>query len=450
MEKHAHEKPTVTLGKSVIYQIYKTLDHYFGDVIIKLSDLPDPRKSKQYGIDEIAMSGISMFLFRQDSRNAFNNDRKEGLFTDNYRELFKMELAHMDTVKDVFCSLDCGSLENIKAEMVSKLIRKKVLEDYRYKGFYIVAVDGTGVVSFDHRHCDCCLKKTSKNGKETYFHNVLEAKLITSSGLSLSIASEWINNEGKSEFEKQDCERNAFIRLAQKIKKLYPRLPIIILADGLYPYQGFFEICSQNQWKFIVTLQDKNLKTLQEEIQWEKLIKPMQMSEIFRKENNHRITLKYQWLSNLEYKGQSLNWVECNEKTVNTATEKQTMQRFVHITNLEMDNKTCSQISHCGRLRQKIENEGFNAQKNLGYNLEHKFVRTCFNAMKNFYQCLQIAHIINQLVALSESVNSILKIDTKLTVKYLWKRFVSFFLEGALCQNELSDLVQKRFQIRLI
>ena len=49
-------------------------------------------------------------------------------------------------------------------------------------------------------------------------------------------------------------------------------------------------------------------------------------------------------------------------------------------------------------MRWKIENEGFNNQKNGGYNLQHKFSRTSFNASKNYYQLLQIADIINQLV----------------------------------------------------
>jgi hypothetical protein len=56
--------------------------------------------------------------------------------------------------------------------------------------YYLVAVDATGVVSFDHRHCEHCLTKTSKNGKVSYFHYVLEAKLVTSDGHCLSLASE--------------------------------------------------------------------------------------------------------------------------------------------------------------------------------------------------------------------------------------------------------------------
>jgi serine kinase of HPr protein (carbohydrate metabolism regulator) len=34
--------------------------------------------------------------------------------------------------------------------------------------------------------------------------------------------------------------------MAEKLKTLYPRLPILILADGLYPYEDFFAICKAN------------------------------------------------------------------------------------------------------------------------------------------------------------------------------------------------------------
>ena len=57
-----------------------------------------------------------------------------------------------------------------------------------------------------------------------------------------SVASEMIKNseEYKNQSEekvKQDCESKAFTRLAEKIKKKFPRLPIVITADGLYVSQ---------------------------------------------------------------------------------------------------------------------------------------------------------------------------------------------------------------------
>ena len=64
----------------------------------------------------------------------------------------------------------------------------------------------------------------------------------------------------------QDCERKAFIRLADKLKQSFPRLPICLLVDGLYPYQKFFETCSNNNWVFISTFKDGNLPSVWDEI----------------------------------------------------------------------------------------------------------------------------------------------------------------------------------------
>jgi len=87
----------------------------------------------------------------------------------------------------------------------------------RYRGHWFqVAVDASGVGSYDHQRDEQCLHRTSKNGKTTYFHSVLEARLVTPNGFSISIATEWIENPEGGEYDKQDCERKGFTRLAAK------------------------------------------------------------------------------------------------------------------------------------------------------------------------------------------------------------------------------------------
>ena len=445
MEKHVFESP----GKIVINQIHRTLSHFFPGLTGDLSELPDSRKRKQYQTTELCMAGISLFLFKQGSRNAYNNDRKETQFLQNYQTLFDMRLPHLDTPDEYFRNLPDNPLEQVKAGMISRLIRNKVIESGKFRGYYVVAIDGTGVTTFNNRHCDSCLTKTSKNGVTTYHHNVLEAKLLTPSGLSLSMATEWISNEGKDEYQKQDCEREAFKRLAKKLKKLYPRLPMVITVDGLYPWDGFFTICQQNRWKYIVVLKDGNLKSLQEDICFEKTITPKQITEVKRADRIKMTTLKHHWLSELPYRKHLLNYVECNETCVNVKSQETKTHRFVHLTNFEVDGKNCDGISFTGRLRQKIENEGFNSQKKQGYALEHKFSRVSFQAMKNYYQCLQIAHIINQLTEASQTIKTLLNKTLKCTVKYLWKRLLSFLLENQIIEYEMAALVSKPFQIRI-
>ena len=415
-----------------------------------MQELPDYRERKHYKIAELITGCIAMFLFKEGSRNAMNNDRKEAKFLKNYQRLFKLRLPHIDAVDDLMVILKEEELEQLKATLVTTLIEQRIFRKFKFLGKkYNVTVDGTGIASYHKRHCEACLTKTSKNGKISYFHNVMEAKLVTSNGFSISLATEWISNEGKSEYDKQDCELNAFKRLAVKIKHYFPRLPILITADGLYPNQSFFKICLQNEWDFIVTLQDQSLKTLQEEISLLKRIAAKQ-TQVFHSDKTTRTTSKYSYLNELDYKEFCLSWVECIETTVNIKSGKTSETRFVHLSNLKLDDATSVSVSDEGRLRWKIENEGFNTQKNGGYGLEHKYSRTSFNAMKNYYQCLQIAHIINQLAIKSQNIASIFINDAKFTICKLWERLKSFLIECELYESDIIANKNQRFQIRLI
>jgi hypothetical protein len=74
--------------------------------------------------------------------------------------------------------------------------------------------------------------------------------------------------------------------------KQYPRLPVCILADGLYPYEKAFKICEDNDWKFIFVLQDKSLKSVQEELILTRRQKPV--AEFYTVKQGWRITEEYQ------------------------------------------------------------------------------------------------------------------------------------------------------------
>jgi len=89
-----------------------------------------------------------------------------------------------------------------------------------------------------------------------------------------------------------------------------------------------------------------------------------------------------------------------------------------------------------------------NTQKNNGYALGHLFSRASSTSYKNWYQCLQIAHIINQLTEHSQAVTNLLNNDNKLTIKHLWK-LLNAMLIMQLIENEPSGKADKRCQIRL-
>lgn len=374
---------------------------------------------------EILTGALFMSIFKEASRNAYNNDRREANFRKNFFKYFGLNLPHADAIDDVLRVLAPVEIEQLKSHLVAGLIEQKMLRKFRFLGkYYLIAVDATGMTSFDQRHCDHCLTKTSKTGLVTYFHYVLEAKIVASSGLSISLASEFIENDPGRDYEKQDCEQKAFARLAVKIKKYFPRLPICILADGLYPNNTVFDICAKNDWKFIITLKDGNLKTFQTEVGL--LRATASKRSVCRADKTTRTNLEYTFLNDLEYTGRPFSWVECMETIVSIRGQVLSGQRFGYITNVPQSLQNVTETADSGRLRWKIENEGFNAQKNLGYALEHKFSRKSFIAMQNYYQLMQIAHMINQLVERSNQVVEILKEHSKQTIVDIWKKMMAY------------------------
>ncbi|MDR0574256.1 MAG: hypothetical protein LBG96_09555 [Tannerella sp.] len=259
-----------------------------------------------------------------------------------------------------------------------------------------------------------------------WYRYVLEAKLVTENGLCISPATGWIENPS-GEYDKQDCERKAFARLSEKIKKHFPRLPLCILADRLYPYADVFGICEQNDWEFIFVLQDKSLKSVQEELILPRRQKPNLQTQ--KVDHNYWIDSSYHFVNDIVYQNKyTLNWLQCTEKrTERTATGKKTEREkktstsnFEYVTNIRLATDILPAIATSGRLRWKIENEGFNTKKNNGYGLQHKYSRVSYTAMKNYYTLLQIAHLINQLTEKSRAVVELLKIHSKRTLKHLW------------------------------
>ncbi len=117
---------------------------------------------------------------------------------------------------------------HLRDQHTRRLIRMKALDDFRFQGEFITAVDGTGYLSFSHHHCPQCLAQKHSSGTVCYLHPVLEAKLLTSTGLAISLATEFIENPpGRTptdyQEQKQDCELKAFDRLAATLKASFPQ-----------------------------------------------------------------------------------------------------------------------------------------------------------------------------------------------------------------------------------
>ena len=154
-------------------------------------------------------------------------------------------LPHYVTLNDFLSKTDPEEVEGIVQDILSTLIRRKTFDGARIQKHWEVIVDGTELdEGTQKKNNDYLLRRYNKGTEEEivrYHRSVLEARMYLGAGIVASIATEPIENDPSYEEKilsdeqiKQDCERKAFTRLAAKIKKRFPRLPICVVADALY------------------------------------------------------------------------------------------------------------------------------------------------------------------------------------------------------------------------
>ena len=108
------------------------------------------------------------------------------------------------------------------------------------------------------------------------------------------------------------------------------------------------------------------------------------------------------------------------------------------MTDLPITNKNIKETIYLGRKRWKIENEGFNIQKNGTFDIGHLYSKDS-KAIKVHYLMIQIAHIIRQLV--EKGIKEIKELKLKL-------KEISQKIKQQLISTISNLTVHKKVQLR--
>jgi len=433
------------------YTLYKTVKHFFPEFRKWLKETKDPRNenSMDYPAKVMIWLGILMFMLKLPSRRQINFEFNSEEFRKNLSMLSKEKLEkipHDTTLAYYAEGVAPEEISKIRTKIIYRLIRMKALKGFKLGSCYRIAIDGSGHLSFSKRHCEHCLKVErvigagdTKRKVEYYYHPVLEAKLISSNGMALSIGTEFIENPDQYA-DKQDCELKAFYRLEKKIKEQFPQLKICLLLDGLYANQNVFNICRTNNWNYMITFKEGSMPATYSEY---KTLKKLN-KDCSGKYKNNQVKQNYRWVNEIEYEGHFLNVLECAE----TKLKEQTKKTFVWLTNYDISEYNYHILANeGGRLRWKIENEGFNIQKNGGYNLKHAYSLD-ETGMKNFYLFMQIAHILNQLIEKGSLLGNNIK-KTFGSIRNISRRLLESLRTTVFDSDEINFIESSKFQIRL-
>lgn len=312
------------------------------------------------------------------------------------------ELPYWETINRYLEKLEPEYLQEVIWKLVYRLLRSKAFQGERIRNkHWQIILDGTQLHSSRKPLDPKCLyrihhKGTPEEYRENYYY-VLEAKLVLHPKIVVSIMTEFVENDGK-EMEKQDCERKACTRLMEKLKKQFPRLSICLCADSLYACEPFFRKCEEYRWHYLIRFKEGSIPTIGNEYR--------KLKELEKNRKETKIKSGRYWhdyVNDMDYNGYQINLVEYGEELKKTIRrgmgkiEQEEKKRFWFLTNLPVNQKNVSELVKRGRMRWKIENEGFNMQKNQGYYLEHLFSKD-YQGIKNHYYLIQIGHMISQIL----------------------------------------------------
>jgi len=345
-----------------------------------------------------------MFLTRLGARRQIGLRLNTAASAQLFQTLFgDPQVPHGDTVRDLYVQLPVAEVEEKLPRCVEILIDRKVLYPWRLLNhYYVVALDATGTLSFTRPHCPYCLTKTV-NGQVLYYHYVLQASIVTTAGLVFPLLAEFIENRDERpgetpEQRKQDCETKAFYRLAPRLARRFPRLPLALAMDGLYAIGPVFHRCDQHGWRYLINLSDNQLPTVNEE--FHAFVKMNPENACTRDTGPDGVVhQQFVWANDIPYRDTQghafrLDVLQCRE-TKPCAQETTT---FRWVSNFHVDRTNVARLANNGaRLRWKTENEVFNVQKNHGFGLEHAYAQN-ENAAKVFHVLLQFAFILHQLI----------------------------------------------------
>jgi hypothetical protein len=387
----------------------RTVRHFFPAFNDWLDQVPDPRRQDRviYHRRFLLWYGVLLFVGKLSSRRQLDYKyREEGSYTlENINRLATTQQSTVpinDTLDDYLAKIGANPVAALRAQMVDRLNRMRVLDAARVQGRLVVGLDGTGYLTFRTRHCAHCLTRACGD-HVSYSHQALEAKIFGPAETVLSLGTEFIDNQDladslptdSEEKRKQDCELKASRRLLERIRKDFPQLKLCLSGDALYGCGAGFQLAKEFNTSFVFVFKEGRLPALWREFQALLASCPKQRWE--RGEDGWRHT--YGWIDNLPYTDSDKRIWRLKAIHYIGYGPNGEVSEWAWLTSADLV-VTAATVERlvwgAGRPRWRLENQGFNVQKNSGLNLEHAYSEgEHFGA---YYLLIQVAHLLLQLL----------------------------------------------------
>jgi len=456
VEEEQHEREAAVSGQFAI------LRSHLPGLLKHLSRIPDVRRPRscRHKLAVLMLYGLLMFVFQFGSRREVNREMTRPQFEANLRLLFpELEtLPHADTLYRLLAKIDVGAIEAAHVAVVQRLIRGKRFRRYLINNCYPVAIDGSQklarAVCFD----EPLLARTRGEGEQArtqYYVYVLEASLAFRNGLVIPLLSEFLDHaQGDTDNQKQDCELRACARLCERLKRCFPRLPILLLLDGLYANGPLMRRCAEYHWQFMIVLREESLSSVWEEFRGLQPLLP---------DNHHHQhwggrAQQFTWVNDIDYDFRQdganhrlrLHVVVCEETWQaidehGALLDKQVRHAWLSSRPLSAAN-VHQRCNLAARHRWGIE-AGFLVEKHQGYHYEHAFALD-FNALRGYHYLMRMAHLFNTLARFAEHMQRFYRtLGVRPTLDFIRQSCAAPWLDPTRIRALLAEPLRLRLQI---
>lgn len=307
-------------------------------------------------------------------------------------------------VRNILDPVDSTPIRDAQDEIVNRMQRSGMLQQFftDHEFGYLAPCDGTEYFRSKNIFCESCCQIHHRSGEVEYHHQVLLFGLShPSKDVFLPIAQEFI--ERQDGIEKEDCELNAGYRLLEQLRKRHPQMKFTFLADDLYCKQPFLERVLYRQMNFIVSCKPGSHKNLYDWIEMARSGGDLNIVKQTIKEGKKRLEETYEYLNNVPLRdGDDAMRVNFVQVTTSDRYSGRIIGQKAFATNVRITETNCPVVVSYGKKKWKVENEGNNALKNLGYNLEHNYGHGRKHLSIIFLSLLMLTFMIHTVLLLAE------------------------------------------------
>ena len=334
--------------------------------------VPDLIISRGITLSDCLMAGLAMFSLKIPSMLKYDQLVRldeNTVQAKNLKSLFGVKQPPSDTwLRERLDGVDPRSLRRCFKIIFSFLQRGNVLKNWTvFDGHYLIAIDGTGCHSSHKVRCKNCCVKNHRNGKTTYYHQMLGAAIIHPEHKEvLPLAPEPILKEDGA--DKNDCERNAAKRLVNDLRREHPHLKAIIVEDALASNGPHINHLKNKGFRYILGAKPGDHERL---FRW---FDASETKESWKVRDKKTGTVHhYEWDIGLPLNDANFH-LKVNMLKYKETNKKGEIKRFSWVTDLPLDRDTVTLIMRAGRRRWAIENETFKTLKDRDiYNFEHNY-----------------------------------------------------------------------------